>query len=250
MKNRKISDPIYILMFIGIISVSFWGCGKEDVNIKNTVNYSSLSNWTFYPENPANDVDVFFVAPTVFSGNDSTFSMPLNDSILMYNFTGAINMEKLIYDNGNVNFYAPYYRQAGLNCYAIRGYACVSTNSNVNNAFELAYKDVEDAFYYYLSVSNKPFVLAGFSQGGEMLVELIKNIFDDPGIQGRFIAAYAIGWRLLPAEVESHAHLKQAKREDDLGVVICYSSEAEFIDSSIIVPNTTLSINPLSWTTD
>ena len=137
-----------------------------------------------------------------------------------------------------------------MHCYEIRGFEDHSSNSKVEEAFNLAYSDVETAFDYYLTQSDRPFVFAGFSQGSEMLIRLIKNRLTTNELQSRHIATYAIGWRLTEREVEQYPQLINAKSEIDLGVVITYSSEAEFINASIIVPETTLSINPLNWTTD
>ena len=102
----------------------------------------------------------------------------------------------------------------------------------------------------YLSQSNRPFILAGFSQGSEIIIKLIKNKITTAALQKRHIASYAIGWRLTPSDVDSYPSLKNAQTADDLGVVITYSSEAEFIETSLMVPETTLSINPLNWSTD
>ncbi|NPD85231.1 DUF3089 domain-containing protein [Lentimicrobium sp. L6] len=194
-------------------------------------------------------MDIFFIAPTVYSGDSVSFNLSLENEDLKGNFIGAINMEKGIYD-AEANFYAPYYRQASLTAYMSRGYAEESENPSVNMAFKLAYSDVEEAFDYYLSQSDKPFILAGFSQGSEMIMKLLKHRFQNEGLQNRLIAAYAIGWRLEEEEVMEYPHLKPAQNDRDLGVIICYSSESEGIASSIIVPKFSLSINPLNWRID
>ncbi len=250
MKNQK-SAKILMMYFIFILFISTdLACNKESNSNNADIDYSHINNWAYYPLNSTRDVDVFFVAPTIYGGTDSIYNMPINDPVERLNFIGAINMEKGIYDEGDVNFYAPFYRQASFNCYGIRAYNDVSSDENVNAAFELAYGDVEDAFNYYFTESDKPFILAGFSQGAEMIIKLIKNNFDKTEAQKRFIAAYAIGWRLDSLDVQKYEYLKAAKSDIDLGVVISYSSEANFIDSSIIVPKTTMSINPLSWNCD
>lgn len=231
---------VFILIFISC---------KENKNTEVVdVDYSDSLNWVCFP-NTDYETDIFFVAPTVYLGDDTSYNMSINDETLRSKFSGAVNMEKGLYSSQS-NFYAPYYRQASLNCFKIRGYNDTSSDVNVENAFNISYNDVEDAFEQYLSVSDKPFILAGFSQGAEMLIKLIKNKFSNEDIYKRFIAAYAIGWRLDPNDVNNIPHLKNAKSDDDIGVVICYSTEADFIDKSLIVPEYTLSINPLNWSTD
>ena len=125
---------------------------------------------------------MFFVAPTIFGGDDSTFNLNLSDDGLLDKFIGSINMEKGIYSE-NSNFFAPLYRQVGLNCFVARGYNQKSSDPIINEAFLIAYNDIESAFEYFVSVSDRPFVLAGFSQGAEMIIKLIKNKLSDSSLQ-------------------------------------------------------------------
>jgi hypothetical protein len=242
-KNAKaIKLNLFLLFFLLIV-----GCNDSTNNSNQDIDYSDSSSWAYLPD-PVYEVDVFFVAPTIFFGDDSTFNMDIADSELRANFTGATNMEKGIYDH-ETNFYAPYYRQAGLNCYRIRGYEYISKNQKVSAAYDLAYHDISNAFDHYLSISDRDFVLAGFSQGGEMLLRLIKDKFSNKRLQDRMIAAYLIGWRITEDDLK-YEQVRPAKAEDDTGVIICISTEAPFVDSTIIVPHSTASINPLSWATD
>lgn len=245
-KASIISNLIILLSFLLFLG----SCTQKEVKQEsNQLNYALSENWAYLPFSTDEGIDVFFIAPTVFGGDSVSFNLSLDNKEVKENFLGAINMEKGIYD-ANANFYAPYYRQASLTAYLSRGYDEESDNILVNQAFQMAYSDVEEGFEYYLSQSDKPFILAGFSQGSEMMIKLIKNHFHDKELQNRFIAAYAIGWRLEEEEVMEYSYLKPAQNDSDLGVIICYSSESEGIDSSIIVPRFSLFINPLNWRTD
>ena len=237
---------IYRIVFLlGLISLT--GCSSDRIST-NPLDYSTDTFWAYLPDGNTG-TDVFFVAPTVFFGDAENMNMDVNDSLSRVSFLGAINMEKGIYEFAE-NFYAPFYRQTSLYCYLQRGKKYSSDNQNVEKAFNKAYSDVEASFEYYLSQSDRPFILAGFSQGSEILIELIKRKLTTQSLQERHIATYAIGWRLLEKDVKDYPQLQNALAEDDLGVVITFSSEAEFIESSIIAPHKTLSINPLNWTTD
>jgi hypothetical protein len=99
---------------------------------------------------------------------------------------------------------------------------------------------------------GRPIVLAGFSQGADMCIRLIKEFFADEEMQSQLVACYAVGWRLTEEEVKEYPQLKAAQGEDDTGVIIAFNSEAEDIDDSFVVPNgmKTLAINPLNWKTD
>ena len=138
---------ISIFLLTGILLLVTLSC----VSGKKT-DYSNPSLWAVYEENPSNEVDVFFIAPT--SGHDPSFNMKLDDEDYKAAFTGATNMEKGIYDE-NARFFAPYYQQADLSSYAL---------DNSEEYLSYAYEDVKAAFQYYLDYYNegRPFIIAGF----------------------------------------------------------------------------------------
>lgn len=214
-------------------------------NTSNTSDNTSSSTADGDTEDAlSKQADLFIVCPTVSMGSDGSTNMDLTDEDDRASFVGALNMELGIYDE-YCTVYAPFYRQATLSTY--------TADAEVSDAaLELAYEDVRAAFEYYLERNpDGPIVLAGFSQGADMVIRLIKDYFDDEELQGRLVAAYAIGWRLTQEECDEYPWLQAAQGEDDTGVVITFSSEAESVTDSLIVPEgtTTLSINPLSWTT-
>ena len=237
----------FMIMVIKCLLLMFYLTICAGLNSQET-DYSNKNNWACFPEGASDRYDVFFVAPTVFFGNDSLYNMPLNDDELRKRFIGAVNMEMAIYDNGNIDFYAPFYAQAGLNCFVSRGYNDTASDTEVEQAFLKAYNNVASAFEFYLSQSDDPFILAGFSQGSEMLIRLMKDRFHDSDLHARMIAAYCIGWRLTEEDLQNNSNIKPAETETDLGVIICYSTESESIEKSLIVPESTFSINPLNWT--
>lgn len=93
-------------------------------------------------------------------------------------------------------------------------------------------------------------MLAGFSQGSEILLRLLEEKFDDTALQNQLVAAYLIGWRVTPADLSHYPFLKMAQQSGDTGVIVSFNSEAEGIETSLIVPEQTLGINPLNWKTD
>ena len=209
------------------------------------VDYGDPSNWGYRGNatGPMQAVDVFFVGPTTFLGGVGQFNLPLADLAARRSFIGAINMEKGIYDT-TANFYAPYYRQAALSVYRMDAAAAAPH-------FALAYQDVSAAFDYYLKRLNpdRPFVLAGFSQGADMVLRLLKDKFRDPRLQARLVAVYAIGWRVTAEEIARYPHLRMAQGEYDTGVIVSFNTEAPDLASSLSVPLKTLGINPLNWKT-
>ena len=222
--------------------VTFFSLGTANAA---AIDYSTRDNWAYRgnASGQVQAVDVFFVGPTTFLGKAAQFNLPLADPATRRSFLGAINMEKGIYDT-KANFYAPYYRQAALSVYRMDAKAAAPY-------FALAYQDVSEAFDYYLQQLNpdRPFILAGFSQGADMILRLMKDKFRDSRLQARLIATYAIGWRVTAEETAGYRQLRMAQGEYDIGVIVSFNTEAPGLSSSLSVPVKTLGINPLNWKT-
>ena len=209
--------------------------------------YSDAANWAYLEtENTDKTADVFFICPSVYGGSDDACNMSLSDADTKESFVGAINMEKGIYD-ADSRFFAPYYRQIGLNVYDM-------PEADREPYLETAYADVRDAFLYYMDNYNegRPIVLAGFSQGADMCLRLMKDLFDDEALTDQLVACYAIGWRITEEDVAEYPQLKMAAGESDTGVIVSFNSEAEDITDSLVIPEgtKTFAINPLNWKTD
>lgn len=226
------------------------GCGgragDNETSEEPTVSiYADAENWA-YTEESGKKADVFFLCPAVYMGEEGAYNMSLTDEESRASFLGAINMEKGIYDD-EADFYAPYYSQMGLAGYELE-------EADWEEYLEIAFADVCDAFEYYLENYNEgsPIILAGFSEGADLCIWLLKKYFGNEELSDRLVACYALGWKLTAEDVEEYDWIKAAQGEDDIGVVITFNSEAEEITDSLLVHQgeTTLSINPLNWRTD
>lgn len=205
--------------------------------------YADTGSWAYWRVGENKAADLFIVCPTVDLGTDGHTNMSLTDENIKGNFTGALNMQRGIYEK-NCRMYAPYYRQATLADYTL-------PRQDAAAYFDLAYSDVRAAFLYYMQHENggRPFVLAGFSQGAEMCLRLLKEFGNDGFVKNNMVACYAIGWRFTPQEAEKYPYIQPAKCADDLGKVIIFNSEAPEVTSSAIVPEgvKSFAINPLTW---
>ena len=225
------------------LAVALHGFCRAGPPLGEPADYSRLENWAYFEADSPKFVDVFFVCPTVFRGDENHTNMDLSDEETRRKFLGATNMEKGIYDR-ETRFFAPYYRMAGFATRSLSGggrEACLA----------LAYRDVREAFLHYLANENadRPFILAGFSQGSDHVLRLLKEFGAREDVKNRLVAAYCPGWILTPEDIAAYPHLSPAKGEDDLGVIISFNSEAPQVTASPIVPEKvkSLSINPLSW---
>lgn len=208
--------------------------------------YADAGSWAYWRVGENKPADLFIVCPTVDLGTGGNKNMSLADNEAKKNFYGALNMERGIYEQ-HCRMYAPYYRQAVLADYDL-------PIKEAEPYFNFAYKDVRAAFVYYMQHENngRPFVLAGFSQGAEMCLRLLKEFGNEDFVKNNMVACYAIGWRFMPQEAAEYPYIQPAKGADDLGKVIIFNSEAPEVTSSLMVPHGEKSfcINPLNWRTD
>ena len=209
------------------------------------VDYSNMYFWSRWNNGEDKPADLFFVCPTVDMGKEGNFNSYITDEKYRESFDGATNMELGIYDDV-ARIYAPYYRQATFPVYSL-------SKEEQEKYLSVAYEDVKKAFLYFADQTDatRPLILAGFSQGADMIIRLMKDLFDEPKYQRRLVAAYAIGWKLTEDEVKEYPHLKPALSETDTGVIVTFNSEDKDITSSLIIGENekTYSINPLNWKT-
>lgn len=218
------------------------GCRKTE----RGTDYARAENWAYLETEETKPADLFFICPTVYGGGENCFNLSLDDQDTLKSFLGTTNMEKGIYEDV-CRFFAPYYRQAGLSVYELPA-------KEREPYLALAYEDVKTAFSYYLEHYNhgRPIILAGFSQGADMSIRLLKDCFSDEKVNGLLVACYAIGWSVSEEELTEFPHLRFAAGEDDTGVIVAFNSEAPDVTDSLMIPGGThtLAINPLNWKTD
>ena len=221
--------------------------GAYNAGAWEVTDYADSGSWAYLEtEKDGAEADVFFICPSVYQGSDPVYNMPLSDEDAKESFVGAINMEKGIYDEDS-RFFAPYYQQIGLSVYEM-------PEAEREPYLELAYRDIAAAFdYYYETYNNgRPIILAGFSQGADMCIRLMKDCFDEEKLMNQLVACYAIGWRVTEEDVEACPQLQMAQGETDTGVIVSFNSEAVDVTDSLLIPRgtRTFAINPLNWKTD
>ena len=210
----------------------------------SAVDYSDRSNWVYYGIGEDKDVDLFLVCPTVDTLDEE--NMSLENEVMKKYFEGALNMERGIYEE-SARMYAPYYRQAAMNSYTQEA-------AERDRRLEFGYRDVSDAFAYYLEHENngRPIILAGFSQGADMCYRLMGEYFGKEEMQEKLVACYAIGWACTDELMQKYPQIVPAESADDLGVVISFDCEAPEVTETFVNPagQKAHSINPLNWKTD
>lgn len=141
-------------------------------------------------------------------------------------------------------FYGPFYRHATIEAFLTRD------DEIIHERTRLAMKDVCDAFDRFLAErdSSRPIIIAGFSQGGMAVVELLKHM--DDATYSHLAAAYVLGYKVTDEDLASCTHIQPAEGPDDVGVTICYNTvkDAKYIKP--IISASDICINPVNWRTD
>ncbi len=119
----------------------------------------------------------------------------------------------------------------------------------VDELFPAAMADVDAAFENFIETKNndRPFIIAGFSQGGKAVVELTKNLTAEEREQ--LVAAYVIGYKVSEDDLQN-SNITAATGADDTGVTICYNSVATIEAINPMISDSEICINPVNWATD
>ena len=178
------------------------------------------------PDNPPTidkkEINVFFIHPTGYFENQWNGS--IDEASAAYERTGSHLATQASAFSETCNVYAPYYRQATY-------YSFFDTESNNGcNALDLAYSDLSNAFEVFLERHNsdKPFFIAGHSQGALHGQRLINEYVSESDAKKNFIAAYLIGY-ILPTKYfnQLYPDLYISKSSDDQKTIISWCTGIE-----------------------
>ena len=211
---------------------------------EETPDYANQENWAYFAIGEDKNVDLFLICPTVDMRDE--YNMSMDDEEVKQSFSGALNMERGIYED-DTRMFAPYYRQAAMKVYDLSA-------EEREPYMEIAYKDVSAAFAWYLENENegRPLIIAGFSQGADLCYRLMKEYFGKGELDDQLVAVYAIGWPMTQEMTEQYPQIKPAAAEDDTGVVVSFDCESPELEGTFINPadQKVISINPLNWKAD
>lgn len=242
-------------LFIVPLLVSMCSCQetaiREVAAIPTPPDYSASEMWYNNSDDIAGlGADVFYI-PSTWEFDWKTSDSTICHHADVWNPTHRQHMEtEMSWVARNIatdcRFFSPQYRHITLDSWA------TLNEDTINNRFQsVAFQDIKNAFDYYLENWNhgRPFVLAGFSQGGKSVVELIKTLPDS--VYQRMIAAYVMGYKVTPQDTIDSARFIAATDSVDVGVTICYNSvsDVKYIKSIVASPNV-IGINPVNWRPD
>ena len=141
-------------------------------------------------------------------------------------------------------FYAPYYRHTTIQAFM------TNSEDTVYQRTRLSMDDVRKAFDLFQAQrdQSRPLIIAGFSQGGMAVVELLKHIDDETYSQ--LAAAYVLGYKVTKADMAACSHIRPAEGETDTGVTICYNTVKDVKYVLPLIAGSDICINPVNWCTD
>ena len=161
-----------------VLLVAWTSCLSHEngvVSIPEEPAYQDSTQW--YMTDRKADADVFYIISTetgdyaLPDGATGHYADTYSDSLRAPLYGEMVGVDTLV--SGRSNFFSPYYRQCSLQSFE---------NDSLKAArLALPQGDVCRAFQYYLSHLNggRPFILAGYSQGAYIMLELLKEMDDE-----------------------------------------------------------------------
>ncbi len=239
---------LFVLLIAGIL----FGCKPTTEIIPQAPDYDDATMWLNVDgDSLGTGADVFYVVSTWEEDYDTiTEGRTLKCHYAnVWNHTHREHMAREInkvaaYMSPGNRFYAPYYRHATIETFMTMDEDCIKQRC------KLSMEDVCTAFDHFLTQrdSTRPLIIAGFSQGGMAVVELLKHISDETYSQ--LAAAYVLGYKVTPEDTLQTKHIKAAQGETDTGVTICYNTVKDIKYIQPVIAGSCMGINPVNWRTD
>ena len=141
-------------------------------------------------------------------------------------------------------FFAPFYRHTTIEAWMTQN------EDTIRNRTRLSMGDICVAFDHFQAQRDKsrPLIIAGFSQGGLAVVELLKHMDDETYRQ--LAAAYVLGYKVTNADMAQCSHIRPAEGETDTGATICYNTVKDVKYIIPVISTSDICINPVNWRTD
>lgn len=189
------------------------------------------------------EVDLFYIYPTLYirgkTWNASIENKRLNKRIDKY----PVKYQASVF-NQTARVYIPRYRQAIIHSF-------YDTTGRGEQALDLAYEDIKQAFSYYLEHYNqgRPMILASHSQGTRHLRQLLSDFFDHDSLRlKQLVCAYAVGFEI---DKDKYSTLRPCEDPEETGCYVTWSSFKEGHKPgkwAMLVGN--VCVNPISWRRD
>ncbi len=263
------ADPARALRIAFTPGEPFTAISADPIDYTDNVNWAVLPGTnTFASAKPAGiadvtvmpEVDVFFIHPTTYLSRES-WNAPLDHADANLRIEKRVlKMQASAYNLAG-NIYAPRYRQATFGAF-------FDDAADGLQSLVFAYNDVQMAFDQFIADRNdeRPFILAGHSQGSLHALALLKQRIAGTPLADRMIAAYIIGWPVsMEADLGALEDIDACASADDTRCVVSYQTFGPkgdtngvkvYFETSVGLggmprkDTKMLCVNPLNWTID
>jgi len=175
------------------------------------------------------DFAVFFVPPTSYIQAGGDWNASLTDAST--NQRARIFLRGLASPfNGADEIWAPKYRQAAVGAF-------LTDKPDAKLAIDAAYRDVRDAFRYFVESVDpaKPIVLAGHSQGALHILRLLMEEVAGTDLESRIAAIYAPGWPISVEHDLPALPFPACAAPGQVGCILSWSSFADDNDPDFLM---------------
>ena len=210
--------------------------------------YANSSNWLALPSKTTKKVDVFYLSDTTYQKADASAPDvgPIDNPNMKAGAKEAFSKTATAFETV-ANIYAPYNRQVDA-----QYKSTLPIPQQLSLEAGIPTTDAVNAFDYYIKNLNqgRPFILAGHSQGSNLLANILSGYMKkNPELYKRMVAAYVIGYSITGEYLSQNPQLKFAEGPSDTGVIISYNTEAPVMHGTnpVTMPGG-IAINPVTWT--
>lgn len=206
--------------------------------------YEQPEYWLSQPIDPdVHTVDVFWVYPTVLSDHEHWLMDPASPDSVKLAKPSLVRQASVFADQANI--YAPMYRQMNM-----AGLALDAADRDA--LMQYGKQDIWHAFNYYLNHLNqgRPFILAGHSQGSNLLTLMAVENWGALSVENLLVAAYIIGWSITPDDLRQNPAMNMCTSATQVNCFISYNTVADGRQKAAptIRPGAIVT-NPLTWKT-
>ena len=258
MRSTFTGHCLCLASVLPLLSVCLLGCRSASF-IPQAPDYSDTSMWyTVDGDAQGTGADVFYVVSTWEADYDTIVAPHRSTSkpqTYKCHYADAHNPRHrqhmateisgvAAYMSPGNRFYAPYYRHTTIEAFMLH------SEDSTRRRARLAMDDVCNAFDHFIRHRDpsRPLIIAGFSQGGMAVVELLKHMSDKTYDQ--LAAAYVLGFKVTPKDTLQCHRIRAAQGATDTGVTICYNTVKDIKYIQPAVAATCMGINPVNWRTD
>ena len=247
--NRSIQFRMLACAIGAVWALAFMsGCRRQvETYVPDAPDYMDSTMWfTADKDTTGTGADVFYVVSTWEEDwmHDSTICHYADVWNAGHRAHMAIEISRVAaYMAPGNRFYAPYYRHTTIDGWVTRN------EETIQHRTRLSMGDVCQAFDCFAAKrdNSRPLIIAGFSQGGLAVVELLKHMSDET--YSHLVAAYVMGYKLTPQDTLC-PHIRPAHGETDTGVTICYNTVKDVRYIQPVIASSCVCINPVNWHTD